>query len=374
MSKKTYLIAAGGTGGHIHPGIAIADEIVRNQPDSQVIFCGTKTGMENKLVKQAGYEILHIDAKGLDISLGIKNILSIIYFIKGYFQSIKIIRETEALAVIGTGGYVCGPIVRAAAHLKIPVVLHEQNAFPGKANRWLSKYAQVVCVSYKGTEKYFKKAKNVVISGNPVRHEFFQITRKNARLQLNISDDEKIVLVTGGSLGASSINNAVLELVEKYDIVPYRIILVSGNREYDNIKKHAEKYKQTLNIESYLNDMHLYLAAADIILCRAGAITCSEIALLGKPSILIPYPYAAGDHQTLNAKAFSDINAAILIEDKLISGDVLKSTIDNLFSDSKKLHEMGELARTLSYPNSTGIIYSQVVETTKVKATKKETT
>lgn len=360
MKKNTYLIAAGGTGGHIHPGIAIAEEIKKQDTDSKIFFCGTKTGMENHLVPENGFELLHISAKGLPGKFSFKSLLSGLNFIKGVITCCRIISKRKVDIVIGTGGYVCGPAVFAGAIMRIPTILHEQNAFPGKANLWLSKFADAVCISYPKTIKYFSKAKKVIITGNPVRDVFYNLKKADARASLGFDAACKIVFITGGSLGARSINNAAVGLVEKFGDPGYKIILACGRNEYDTVAERTSKYSDIIDVKAYLNDQHLYLASADLIVCRAGALTCSEIALLEKASVMIPYPFAAGDHQTLNAKAFSEIGAAVLIPDKDLNSFILYSAIDKIINNSEKIETMEKLSSTLSYPNAPDLIYRQI--------------
>lgn len=360
MKKNTYLIAAGGTGGHIHPGIAIAEEIKKQDANSRIIFCGTKTGMENRLVPDHDYELVHITAKGLPGKLSFKLLISGFVFIKGVIQCCRIISGRKVDVVVGTGGYVCGPAVFAGAIMRKITVLHEQNAFPGKANLWLSRFADAVCISYPQTIKYFDKAKKVIITGNPVREVFYNLKKTDARASLGFDLEEKIVFITGGSLGARSINNAVVGMAEKYGNPGYRIILACGRNDYENVSERASKYSDFIDVKGYLSDQQLYLASADLIVCRAGALTCSEIALLEKASIMIPYPFAAGDHQTLNAKAFSDIGAAILVPDKELNSFVLYSMIDKIVNNSEKIEAMEKLSSSLSYPNAPNLIYRQI--------------
>lgn len=355
-----YLIAAGGTGGHIYPGLAIAQHIKLSDENSHVTFCGTKTGMENKLVIEANFELLHIDALGFSFKSPIKFIKASIAFIKGVKQSKKIILDRKIDIVIGTGGYVCAPVVYAASKLGIKTLLHEQNAFPGKANRKLSRRADCVCASFESSLKYFHNG-NIIVTGNPVRSEFFQTTMSEARKKLNFDSAQKIVYATGGSQGSRSINEAVLGLAKKYFSLGYRIILSSGSRDFETLRQKNNMPDGIFKIHEYINEQHLYMAAADIVICRAGAITCAEIAALGKPSIMVPFPYAAGDHQTLNARAFKDIGAGILIADNKLTPAVLYEELGALFSNENKLLDMGQAAFSLAYPEAIKKIYEQIL-------------
>lgn len=360
MSK--YLIAAGGTSGHINPAIAIADEIKRQEPEAVIVFCGTKKGLENTVVPKNHYDLIHIDAAGFPKKLSMQLVHAVIAYFKGRRQSRDYIRKFSPDAVIGTGGYVCGPMVSMAAAMGIPTLIHEQNAFPGKANRFLSKKAEVVCISFPNTESAFPKAKKIVMTGNPVRREFYGLTRAQAREALGFDANEKILFATGGSLGARSINQAVMGLLKQNPKPGFKIILACGKTSYPDLKEEAERYPDVLQLKEYLFDQHLYLAAADVVLCRAGALTCSEIAMLGKASVMVPYPYAAGDHQTFNARAFSDIGASVLIEDRSLEPALLQKELENLFRDPSKLTQMEKNALSLALPDATRMIYSELKE------------
>ncbi|MHB1453287.1 MAG: undecaprenyldiphospho-muramoylpentapeptide beta-N-acetylglucosaminyltransferase [Saccharofermentanales bacterium] len=355
-----YLIAAGGTGGHIHPGIAIADKIRNMESDAVIYFCGTTHGMENQLVPAHGYELLPIDALGFAGKSPKEIIRAVFAFYRGKAESKRIIRDKKVDFVIGTGGYVCGPVLSAAKSLKIPSLIHEQNAFPGKANRWLADKVSCVCISYPSTAAYFSKASKVKLTGNPVREVFFDLSKEKAREELAIGRSDKVLFVTGGSLGARSINNAVALLAERCPDPGYRIILACGFADYPELMNRFSSGNGTIDIHEYISSQHLYLAAADLILCRAGAITCSEIAVLGKASIMVPYPFAAGDHQTLNAKAFENVGATVLVPDRMLDAELLKDLIAGLMNDPAKLADMEKAARKLAYPDAVSHIYEQI--------------
>lgn len=362
-----YLIAAGGTGGHIHPGIAIADEIRNKESDAEIYFCGTSHGMESQLVPAHGYELLPIDALGFAGKSPKGIIRAVFAFYRGKAESKKIIKKKKVDFVIGTGGYVCGPVLSAAKAMKIPSLIHEQNAFPGKANKWLANKVDCVCISYPSTAVYFKKASRVKLTGNPVREVFFNLSKEKARTELAIGKEDRILFVTGGSLGARSINNAIVMLAERYPAPGFRIILACGSGDYPDLMNRLSSDNGIIDIHEYITNQHLYLAAADLVLCRAGAITCSEIAILGKASIMVPYPFAAGDHQTLNAKAFVDVGAAVLVPDRKLDYELLLNLITGLLSDPGQIEQMGIAARKLAYPDAVSHIYEQVLRIRKEK-------
>ena len=362
MKNMKYVIAAGGTSGHINPAIAIADEIRKREPGAYILFCGTKFGMENDIVPKHGYEMVHIDALGFPSRPSMKFFFAVKAFFSGRKQSRKLLRDMRPDAVIGTGGYVCGPVVSMAGSMKIPSLIHEQNAYPGKANRFLARKADVVCISFPDAGKFFGKAKKIAMTGNPVREVFYGLTKQKAREELDFGQDEKILFATGGSLGARTINQAVMDLLRNHAEPGFRIILACGKNAFQSLEEEAKKYFPVLTLKEYLYDQHLYLAAADIVLCRAGGITCSEIAILSKASVMVPYPFAAGDHQTFNARSFSDIGASIRVADKDLNHQLLYEQINDLFGDPHRIAQIGKLAGTLALPDATSMIYKELQE------------
>ncbi len=361
----SYLIAAGGTGGHIYPGIAIADSIKAHEPGSTVIFCGTEGGMENRLVPEAGYELIHIEAKGFSMRSPVKFVKAVRAFFNGRKKCAGILKSRKISMVIGTGGYVCGPVLSAANACRIKTLIHEQNSFPGKANRLFAHKADRVCISYPSSSVYFPRNAMIRVTGNPVRSVFIGMTKEKARGILRIDPKEKILFATGGSLGSRTINYAVAGMAEKYFTLGYRIILSSGAKDHDDLMRKKKLPDGIFEIRRYIPEQHLYMAAADLVLCRAGAITCSEIAVLGKASIMVPYPYAAGDHQTMNARIFSDAGASILIPDSELDAQVLYDKTSSLIYDDKILDAMGKAALTLAYPDASEEIYRCIQEITE---------
>jgi UDP-N-acetylglucosamine--N-acetylmuramyl-(pentapeptide) pyrophosphoryl-undecaprenol N-acetylglucosamine transferase len=362
LKEKTYIIAAGGTSGHINPAIAIADKIRKEEPCARILFCGTAKGIENTIVPASHYELAHIDAAGFPSRPTKQFFEAAAAFFAGRRQSRELLKKEKPDAVIGTGGYVCGPMVSMASSMGIPTLLHEQNAFPGKANRFLARHANVVCISFPGTRSAFAKSKKIVLTGNPVREVFFNLSKESARRELGIAEGEKIVFATGGSLGAKTINQAVMNLIKNHPAPDFRIILACGSLAYPGLVKEAAEYSPYLDLREYLFDQHLYIAAADLVLCRAGALTASEIAVTGKASIMVPYPYAAGDHQTFNARTFSDIGACILIADRDLDDRLLYEQLIALLSDPERITLMENRARTLAMPSATSLIYDELAE------------
>ena len=351
MSNR-FLFAGGGTSGHIYPAIAIADRIMIDCPASQIEFCGTERGLEFDLVPKAGYKIHPIRASGLPSRFSIKLIKAVLNFISGRCSCIKIIRKFKPDAVIGTGGYVCSPLVSAARKMHVPIVLHEQNAYPGRSNRMMSKWAHTVCTGFPDMESYFPKAARVICTGNPVRDAFSSMNRQDAREQLHIAENDFLILAMGGSLGSKTINDAVLGIPEYLKNHQVRIVLSAGIQQFSQIPEAARGSNGNLEVNEYISNTHLYMFAADLIICRAGAITCAEIAAVGVPSILIPYPFAAGDHQTYNARIFEVKGAGILIRDQVLTAEKLAESIVPIITSNELRLSMSKKATELHHPGS----------------------
>jgi UDP-N-acetylglucosamine--N-acetylmuramyl-(pentapeptide) pyrophosphoryl-undecaprenol N-acetylglucosamine transferase len=355
------LIAGGGTSGHVNPAIAIADKIHVECPDSIIEFCGTSRGIEKDIVPRAGYMMHEIRASGMPSRLSWKIFRAFLDFRAGRKKCISLIRSFRPDVVIGTGGYVCSPLVSAAYHEKIAVLLHEQNAFPGRSNRLMSKKADVVCTSFPDMEPFFPRARTIVMTGNPVRSEFNTVLRDDARKELAIDKDTILILAMGGSLGARTINQSAVALARMDFEQNVRIVLSAGKQQFESTTKDAEDVHDRIDVKEYLYNLHIYMAAADLMICRAGAITCAEVAATGTPSVMIPYPYAAGDHQSYNAKAFLNKGACVVVEDKEATADHLFSIIRPILSDQNVRRTMSQKAKELSKPDAVGDIVRQVI-------------
>jgi UDP-N-acetylglucosamine--N-acetylmuramyl-(pentapeptide) pyrophosphoryl-undecaprenol N-acetylglucosamine transferase len=357
MKPLKLVIAGGGTSGHINPALAIADQVRLDHPDAQIWFCGTARGLESELVPRAGYEFIPIRARGLPNRLNREFMAAVADFLAGRAECRKLLRKIRPDAVVGTGGYVCSPLVSAAARLKIPVLLHEQNAWPGRSNRLMARHSQVVCISLAGAERHFRTRAPIVLTGNPVRPVFFQLDRRQARQSLGLDPDSRVVLATGGSLGARSINEAVLGLAAEpaFQTLLARerlvIHLACGQQHASDIQARAAGLPW-LVVHAYLHNMPDYLAAADLVISRAGAMTCAELAALGKPAILIPYPFAAGDHQTANARVLEAAGAAITLADRELTAARLAGELARLLPDTPRLTQMSERAAHLAAPDA----------------------
>ena len=356
LNGKKILFATGGTGGHINPALAVAGYIRENYPKAEILFVGTADRMEAQLVPAAGYDFKTIEIQGFSRELnfgGLKyNLKTVKLLLKSEGQAKKIIEDFKPDAVIGFGGYVSGPVLSVAARMGIPTAVHEQNAFPGVTNKSLAKKVDVVMLTAKEAERLLKPKNPCVVTGLPIRGEIINANREFARAEMKL-DSRPLILSMGGSLGARAINSAVKFLIEsRYEKKDCYYLHATGKAGAGMIDEIKEKINLDANpqimLREYINDMDRCLAAADIVICRAGASSLSEIQALGKPSILVPYPYAAENHQYYNAKTLADRDAAILIEEKDFTGERLLSEVEKLLADPKKLAEMGRNAKDMA--------------------------
>lgn len=356
LNGKRILFATGGTGGHINPALAVAGYIRENYPKAEIIFVGTADRMEAQLVPNAGYAFKTIEIQGFSRELnfdGVKhNLKTVELLMKSEGQAKKIIRDFKPDVVIGFGGYVSGPVLSVAARMGIPTAVHEQNAFPGVTNKNLAKKVDVVMLTAPEAEKLLKPKNPCVVTGLPIRGEIISANREFARAEMKL-DSRSLILSMGGSLGAKAINEAVKYLIlnryEKKDCYYLHATGKAGAAMIDEIGRDVDLgANPQIMLREYINDMERCLAAADLVICRAGASSLSEIQALGKPSILIPYPYAAENHQYYNAKTMSDRDAAILIEEKDFTGERLLSEVEKLLASPERLKEMGENAKKMA--------------------------
>ncbi len=362
------LLAGGGTAGHINPALAIAGYIRKKQPDAEILFIGNKTGMEQRLVKNAGYDIESITISGFQRSLSPKSMVANAKTVRRTFTSSaeakKIIKKFAPDICIGTGGYVSGPVVRTAAKLGVPCIIHEQNAYPGVTNKMLSKRVKKVMVAVEAAKKYFDKA-DVVITGNPVRGEILATDKAESRKKLGL-DQRPLILSFGGSLGARRVNEAAAELIARSakDGRYLHIHAYGAKNDWflETLKEKGVELSDcpNLDIRPYIDNMNECMAAADLVICRAGAITLSEIQAMGKPAILIPSPNVAENHQYHNAMALVNKGAAELIEESDLSGDSLIEKVDSMLSDPEKLGKIGENCKKMAITDANERIYSVV--------------
>ena len=362
------LLAGGGTAGHINPALAIAGYIREKRPDTEFLFIGNKDGMEQRLVPQAGFEIKSIVISGFKRSFSPKNMIENVKTVTRTFSSShtakKIIENFKPDICIGTGGYVSGPVIRTAAKMGIPCIIHEQNAFPGVTNKMLAKSVKKVMLAVPDAKKYFDKA-DFVITGNPVRGEILTADKEKSRQELGL-DSRPVILSFGGSLGARKINEAVSDIVARSgQDGRYQHIHAYGSygEWFPSLvkEKGADIEKcDNLDIRPYIDNMPTCMAAADLVICRAGAITLSEIQAMGKPAILIPSPNVAENHQYHNAMALVNKGAAEIIEESELTGELLMKKADKMLIDPQNLEKISKNSRKMAIINANERIYSVV--------------
>ena len=363
------IFAGGGTAGHINPAIAVANYTKSKDKDFKALFIGTKGGMESKLVPKSGYDIEFIDVQGFKRSLSPSNIVAV--FKAGYalHKSRKIIKKFTPDIVIGTGGYVSGPVVSAAASLGIPTLIHEQNVFAGMTSKMLSGKVDTVCISFEESRKVFSKAKNVVLTGNPIRPELFKTDKKRAREKLKL-DNKPFILAFGGSLGALMLNKSVCDFLEcaKGDN-NFRLLFGTGEREFDNVSeilKEKDLNSDNIEVVPYINNMHDVMNACDIVIARAGAVTLSEINALGKAAILIPSPNVTDNHQEFNARALEKQGAAVVITENLLDDKkVMYKEVSKMLNTKGKLEEMSSSSLKMGIKDGTDKIYKEIMKLVK---------
>lgn len=368
------IVAAAGTAGHINPGLAIANKIKEKERNSEIIFIGTTRGLENSLVPREGYELKTIEAYGLSKKISIENFKKISTTIKATGKARKIIQEFKPDIIIGAGGYICGPVVWAAKKEKIPVVLHESNAFPGKAVKFLAKKADKVLISFEEARSRIAGAKEIVFTGTPVKiekKEYSKEQRKNIFLNAGLQENIPTILIFGGSQGAQKINDAVTGILENKLNEDYQIIWATGPKQYDIIKE--ELAKKNINIENiqnakilpYIYNMEEIMNVANVIVARSGAMTITEISNLGKPSILVPLPNVSQDHQLYNAKVLENVNAAKIILNKELTKENLNAEIERIIKNPELIKEMEKNALSKSVKNVQENIYNEISKVIK---------
>ena len=369
------IVAAAGSAGHINPGLAIANKIKAQEPDSKIIFVGTTRGIENDLVPRAGYELKTIEAYGLSKQISIENIKKMYKTFRGIGQAKKIVKEFKPDIVIGAGGYICGAVVIAAKKYNVPVVLHESNANPGKATKMLSKKADKILISFEEARKKLNNAKNVIYTGTPVK-----INKKNYSInekieiikKIGISEAKPIVLVFGGSQGAKKINESIIEILKNKYNSEYQIVWATGPKQFDIIKEELKKYNIDIeNVENakivpYIYNMEEIMNIANVIVARSGAMTITEIANLGKPSILVPLPNVSGEHQLHNAQVMEKSGAAKIILNDELEGKRLNSQILDIIKNKTKEEQMGKNALKNAVYNAENKIYEEIKKCIKM--------
>ncbi len=366
------LLTGGGTGGHVNPALAIADTVKRHDPDAEILYIGTKNGIENRLVGKEGYEIRHVEARGFRRSLSPKNFAALWYYLTSPAKAKKIIKEFKPDIAIGTGGYVCHAPLKAASELGVPTMLHESNAMPGLAVRMLQRSVDRILLNFAESEKHIDAKEKIVVVGNPVRGEFGKYTRESARAELGISDEHRLVVLSyGGSLGAPAINDAAFELMRDFDRAHPEVLHIhaTGRGRYEEFEKHFSEAGlascENIELSDYVYDMPKRLAAADLVISRAGAMTVTEMARMQKPCIMIPSPYVTDNHQYKNAKVLQDAGGVLLLEEKELTGGRIVREVESLLLDAGRRRRMSESIAAFAGEEASELIYKEIVKLLK---------
>ncbi len=347
------LLSGGGTAGHINPALAAAGYLSQTH-GAEILFIGTEKGLESKLVPKAGYPIRYIKVSGLRRSLTLENLSVLKQFIVAIGHAKKILKEWKPDVVIGTGGYVCAPVLFAAYSLKIPTVIHEQNVIPGVTVKLTAKGADKICISFPETTDYLKPGltHKCVLTGNPIRGEMLTIDKAEARKKLGL-DSRPFIVAFGGSLGAQALNNAMIGLLNRSDIGAFQFMLGTGQRYFDAVSNEIKQTDDSIRVVPYIDNMDEVMAAADVVIGRAGALTVSELSVLGKPAVLVPSPNVAHDHQTYNAKSLEKAGCAIVVAEKDLTADSLYNAVTSIVSNPETAAKMSENAKSFGIKDGT---------------------
>ncbi|MBE0551406.1 MAG: undecaprenyldiphospho-muramoylpentapeptide beta-N-acetylglucosaminyltransferase [Ignavibacterium sp.] len=352
-----FLFAGGGTGGHLYPAIAVADEIKRLKPESEIIFVGTKSKIEGRVIPKLGYGFRSIWIKGFARKFNLENLLFPVKLFVSIVQSLFISFRFKPRVAIGSGGYVAGPAIWGASVLGAKVILMESNSYPGVTTRLLERYADEVHISFDDSKKYLRKSEIIKVTGNPVRSELGKSTKEEAKRFFGLDENKITVLVLGGSLGAASINNSIAVCVEELQKKSLQFIWQTGKNYYHSYKNIN---LDSVKILDFIEDMNKAYSACDLLVARAGATTIAELTVLGIPSILIPSPHVAENHQYFNAKSLSDNNAAVLIKDSDVQS-LLKDKILEVVSDKNLLKSLSNNAKKISKPDAANVIAKSAI-------------
>jgi UDP-N-acetylglucosamine--N-acetylmuramyl-(pentapeptide) pyrophosphoryl-undecaprenol N-acetylglucosamine transferase len=368
MKVKRVVISGGGTGGHIFPAVAIADEIKRRNPNAEILFVGALGKMEMEKVPAAGYNIVGLSIAGFQRKLTFSNFLLPFKILGSLLKARKLLKDFKPEVVIGVGGYASGPTLKAATYLNIPTLIQEQNGFPGKTNKLLAKSVNSICTAYDGLERFFPKEK-ILLTGNPVRKEMVDIANKrDEACQFYGMDSTKpIALIIGGSLGARTLNRSVVHAYEVLRNSGVQVLWQSGKLYYNDLKSELSTNEaENIHLVEFIERMDFAYAMADIIVSRAGAISVSELCIIGKPVILVPSPNVAEDHQTKNAMALVEKCAALLIKDVDAPETLMTETL-NLLADQERCKALATAIQSLGKPNATAAIVDEVERLLSVK-------
>ena len=359
------LFAGGGTAGHINPALAIAGGMCKRSSDTKVHFVGTKEGLEVSLIPHSGYTLDLIKVHGFARKLSLKNLKNISELPAAVMASKKIIKKFKPDIVVGTGGYVCGPVLYAAAKMGIPTLVHESNAFPGITTKILARYVDVVAVGMEAAKKYLPETKKVMVAGSPIRPSMLNVDAFSARRELGL-DSRPFIVIFGGSLGARDFNLAAAEwIMSVADSKKYQILMATGkNNQLDKVNQKFEennfKLPAEIKVDEYIYNMDIAMNAADLVISRAGASTLAELTAIGKPAILVPSPYVTDNHQQHNAEAIENGGGAVMIKEADLSAEIIEKTVSDIVGNPERLAQMKEASFKMGVPHSIDIICDEI--------------
>lgn len=369
------IFTCGGTAGHVNPALALAGYMKEKEPDTAVLFVGTPAGMERELVAKAGYDYATVEVSSFQRRLngaGIRhNLHAVRALASSGRQARAILREFRPDLVVGTGGYASYPMVKAAAKAHIPTAVHESNIVPGLTTKMLEEYAGVIMVGFEDCRQHYKHPERIAVTGTPVRGDFFRLTREEARKKLGFDDDAPLVVSFWGSLGASHMNECMGDFFRREDAAgyPFRHIHAVGKGGWEAMTRKLHDLglpkSDRLDVRQYIYDMDVVMAAADVVLCRAGASTISELTALGKPAVMVPSPYVTNNHQEKNARALERRGGAVVITEPEATGDALYEAVSAILADSGRRQAMSCAMRELGIPDATARIYDTVMALTR---------
>lgn len=363
------LLSGGGTGGHVYPALALMHRIKEVNPTAEFLYVGTEKGLESKIVKDYGIPFASVEIKGFKRSLSMDTLKTIRLFISSINQAKKIVKKFQPDIVIGTGGYVCAPVVYAASKLGIPSIIHEQNSVAGITNKFLARYVTKIAVCFEEAKSEFAKyPEKVCFTGNPRAQEVSTVQKKAALEEYNLDSEKPTVLIFGGSRGAKRINDAFVEALPALATKNYQVLMATGDIHFESIQSQLTKIKNekfNVSVVSYIPNMPEVFSTVSLVVSRSGATTLAELTALGLPSILIPSPYVTNDHQTKNAESLANKNAALLIKESELTGASLVQTLDELMLNPNKRQEMAENAKKMGMPFASDSLIDVINEIVK---------
>ena len=362
VNKVKLIVAGGGTGGHIFPAVAIANAVRKASPEAEVLFVGAKGKMEMEKVPKEGYRIIGLDIAGFDRNSMLKNLSLPFKLIKSFIQAGKILKEFKPSVVVGVGGYASFPVLYMAQRKGIPTLIQEQNSHAGKSNQQLGKKAKAICVAYEGMDKFFPKDK-IILTGNPIRASIStnEISKEKGIEKFGLNSTKKIVFAFGGSLGAKSINETLADQFKEVIASDAQLLWQTGTSFFEKAKEAVKGYESQVKVFEFIQEMDYAYAAADVIISRAGASSISELCIVGKPVVFVPFPYASEDHQTSNAMALVKINAALMVKDHETKSDLL-AKVKSLLYDTTQQELIKKNISTLAIQHADENIASKIIE------------